>query len=83
MELSPNVNKKPCGYYFRSLDKGRNKAIGGRGISWWLFGCITGVSAHGCWRKLLEWGLQEADREGVECWIDSSPFGLGLHKKFG
>lgn len=31
----------------------------------------------------MEWGLQEADREGVECWIDSSPFGLGLYKKFG
>lgn len=31
--------------------------------------------------RLLDWGLEIADRERVECWIDASPAGLGLYKK--
>lgn len=33
--------------------------------------------------RMLQWGLEIADREGVECWIDASPMGLGLYKKLG
>jgi GNAT superfamily N-acetyltransferase len=36
----------------------------------------------GVGRKLLEWGMQEADREGVECWIDCSLIGSRLYKEF-
>lgn len=33
--------------------------------------------------KLLEWGVQGADDQGVKCWIEASPFGKGLYKKYG
>ena len=37
----------------------------------------------GIGRRLLEWGLEYADREALESWIDASPEGLELYKKLG
>ena len=37
----------------------------------------------GVGRKLLEWGLEKADREGLECWIEASPAGKPLYEKVG
>ena len=37
----------------------------------------------GVGNALLESGLREADKEGVDTWIDSSPQGSGLYKKLG
>jgi len=37
----------------------------------------------GVGKKLLQWGLAMADEQGVECWIDASPFGKGLYEKMG
>jgi len=38
---------------------------------------------NGVGRRLLEWGLEIADWEGVECWIDASAAGLALYRKLG
>jgi len=35
------------------------------------------------WLAFLEWGLEKADREEVEAWIEASPAGKGLHEKMG
>jgi GNAT superfamily N-acetyltransferase len=84
MELPPNTNKELSEYYFGSLDKVRNEAMKGkRHFLMAILAVLPEYQRIGVGGKLLEWGLQEADREGVECWIDSSPFGLGLYKKFG
>ncbi len=38
---------------------------------------------RGIGRRMLEWGLEQADQLGVRAWIDASPAGLGLYKKLG
>lgn len=84
MELPPNTNQELCEHYFGSLDKARNEAMAGKKHILMAILCVSPeYQRMGIGGKLLEWGLQQADREGVECWIDSSPFGLGLYKKFG
>jgi hypothetical protein len=35
------------------------------------------------WLAFLEWGLEKADREEVEAWIEASLAGKGLHEKMG
>jgi len=37
----------------------------------------------GVGRKLLEWGLDMADREGLEAFIEASPAGKPLYEKMG
>ena len=37
----------------------------------------------GVGRRLLGWGLEKADAEGWECWLDASKKGEGLYRKFG
>ena len=37
----------------------------------------------GVGHRLLQWGLEKADREGLECFIEASPEGKGLYEKFG
>lgn len=84
MELPPNTHKELYEFFFGSLDKARNEAM--KGKKHFLMAVLAVMPEYqrmGVGGKLLEWGLQEADREGVECWIDASPFGLGLYKKFG
>lgn len=34
-------------------------------------------------KRLLEWGLEKADREGLEWWIEASPAGKPLYEKLG
>lgn len=38
---------------------------------------------RGVGRRMLEWGVEVADGEGVECWLDASKAGLGLYKRLG
>lgn len=32
---------------------------------------------------LVKWGVDEADRLDLPCFLESSPYGVGLYKKFG
>ena len=34
-------------------------------------------------RRLLRWGIRQADREGVPCGLCASPVGLGLYEREG
>ena len=34
-------------------------------------------------RMLLDWGVDEADRLGLPCWLQSTPQGVGLYRKVG
>ena len=32
---------------------------------------------------LMRWGVEEADRRGLPCFLEASPHGKGLYTKFG
>jgi GNAT superfamily N-acetyltransferase len=38
---------------------------------------------RGVGKLLLESGLRRADELGLATWLDASPYGLGLYKKYG
>lgn len=44
---------------------------------------VPGVQRRGVGSALLREGLKEADRRGLPAFIEASPAGLGLYKKFG
>jgi len=46
-----------------------------------LLGVEPGFQRMGVGKRLLEWGLEKADREGLECWIEASPVGKPLYEK--
>lgn len=48
-----------------------------------LLTIMPGVQRRGIGSALLREGLQEADRRGLPAFIEASPAGLGLYKKFG
>lgn len=84
MEVSPHANKEFVDYFLGSFDTARNKAMAGKKHFLMTVLCVhPEYQRLGIGGKLLDWGLKEADKEGLECWIDSSPFGLGLYKKHG
>ena len=84
MEMPPNTNREFADYFFGGANRTRKVAMAGKRHFLMLVLCVNPeYQRMGVGGKLLEWGLAEADREGVECWIDASPFGLGLYKKHG
>lgn len=39
--------------------------------------------SRGCASAMLQYGVDEADRENIECYVDSSPQAWRLYEKFG
>lgn len=37
----------------------------------------------GAGSKLLDWGIKEAERHKLECWLQASPSGLSLYRMKG
>ncbi len=57
-----------------------------RGQAYLFMRLLVVLPSHqgrGIGRRMLEWGLEQADQLGVRAWIDASPAGLGLYKKLG
>jgi GNAT superfamily N-acetyltransferase len=82
--LPLNANKELCAFYFGGVNRAREEAMKQRShFKLVILAVLPEYQRMGVGSKLLGCGLQEADREGVECWIDSSPFGLGLYMRFG
>jgi hypothetical protein len=48
-----------------------------------LMGTIDENKRKGAASMLLQWGCDQADREGLECYVDASPDGLPLYERFG
>ena len=34
-------------------------------------------------KRLLEWGIREADKRGLECWVNASEGSVGFFERFG
>ena len=37
----------------------------------------------GVGKRLLGWGIEKADRKGLDCWVNASEVALGCFEKFG
>lgn len=73
-------------HYFGGLDAARNTEMVKRGKPYFNMAVLAVLpewQRMGVGRRLLQWGLRQADERGVECWIDASPFGKGLYEKMG
>ncbi|KAE9364463.1 hypothetical protein N431DRAFT_489024 [Stipitochalara longipes BDJ] len=88
--FASDANLELLDWFFGSLDEKRNAFMDQReGVKerGYLYMAILGVDPKfqrmGVGKKLLEWGLEKADREGIECWIEASPAGKPLYEKFG
>jgi GNAT superfamily N-acetyltransferase len=83
-EHGPDANGEMVKWYFEQLDDRRNKGMHGKKH---VLMAILAVSPHyqrcGIGARLLEWGLQRCDKEGLECWIDATDKGKGLYLKHG
>jgi ribosomal protein S18 acetylase RimI-like enzyme len=81
-----NANVELLNWFFGSLDEKRNAFMVPRGKGY-LYMALLAVDPKcqrmGVGRKLLEWGLEKADGEGLECWIEASPAGKPLYEKVG
>lgn len=73
-------------WFFASLDEKRNRVMVERGRGY-VYMAILAMGPEwqrmGVGKRLLEWGLEKADREEVEAWIEASPAGKGLYEKMG
>jgi GNAT superfamily N-acetyltransferase len=88
--FAEDANTELLGWFFGQLDEKRNafmdqrERVKERG---YLYMAILAVDPKfqrmGVGRKLLEWGLEKADKEGLECWIEASPAGKPLYEKVG
>lgn len=38
---------------------------------------------RGIGKMMMQWGADQADRDGVESYVDGSPLGRGLYQQFG
>jgi ribosomal protein S18 acetylase RimI-like enzyme len=47
------------------------------------------IGTHPSYRRkgvasmLMDWGVQQADRDGLRCFVDASDQGVPLYKKYG
>ncbi|KAL1986721.1 hypothetical protein VTN96DRAFT_5926 [Rasamsonia emersonii] len=48
-----------------------------------LLGTVQDYQDKGAASLLINWGLQRADEERVECYIDSSPQAISIYERFG
>ena len=80
-----DANVPLCEYFFGALDNAReNYFHDDRPYCFMGILCaLPTYQGRGIGSKLLKQGLDVADEKGLECWINASPVGLGLYKKFG
>lgn len=80
----PGANLALKEHFKKALYKPRNSHMRGKAYFFMRFlAVLPDYQRQGVGKKMLEWGLKQADELGVECWIDATPAGLGLYKKFG
>ena len=81
----PPGSNIPLGEHFmEALYKSRNTHM--RGKAYFFMHILAVLPKHqrkGIGKKMLEWGLKQADELEVECWIDATAAGLGLYKQYG
>ncbi|KAJ9138985.1 Acyl-CoA N-acyltransferase [Coniochaeta hoffmannii] len=70
--------------FFGDLHTKHGEIMGGR--EHWFLELIATKKAYqrkGLGARLVQWGVDEAGRDGWECYLDSTPQGKRLYQKFG
>ena len=84
VELPPTANIALYNRFFGDLNAVRVKWLGGkRHILMAILAVDPEYQRMGVGHELLRWGLDLADEEQVETWIDASAAGHPLYKQFG
>ncbi|KAL9084526.1 MAG: hypothetical protein Q9165_008029 [Trypethelium subeluteriae] len=83
-EWAPGANAAMKRVLFGSFLRNRDEVVGGR-PHWALFVLVTRPEwqGRGAGGMLVRWGVERADEEGWECYLEASPKGRGLYEKFG
>jgi GNAT superfamily N-acetyltransferase len=70
--------------FFAELHDKHHEIMGGRG-HWYLELIATkkGYQRRGLGAQLVRWGMEKADEEGWDCYLDSTPEGKPLYRKLG
>lgn len=70
--------------FFTMLEKKHREHMGSR-PHWYLELLAVRKSHHGqgLGKRLLSWGLERADKDGVEAYLQASPAGAPLYRKYG
>jgi GNAT superfamily N-acetyltransferase len=80
----PEGNPELRKHFFGELNRKRIEVMAGKKhFLMMILAVDPEFQRKGIGKKLLEWGLEKADAEGVQCWIDASPAGKGLYEKMG
>ncbi len=84
LDFAPGANLELSKLFFGELDQKRNREMKGR--KHFLMGILVvdpDYQRMGVGKKLLDWGLSQADRDGIPVWIDATPKGKGLYEQVG
>ena len=82
---SPGANVELLEFFFGSMAEKRESHMQGVKKYWYMSVLATEPKHHrrGIASKLLKWGLDQADAEGLPVWIDATPKGLPLYIRHG
>ncbi|EAQ86282.1 hypothetical protein CHGG_07535 [Chaetomium globosum CBS 148.51] len=77
-------DKELAKVYFGAQAKQHERFMGGR-AHWYLELISTkpDIKGMGIGRKLVQWGVEKVDGDGVEAYLEASPQGRGLFERFG
>lgn len=85
-DLGPGLNRKLYDAYFGEMRRRREKIYRDKNEDY-VYMCVLvtdpAAQRRGVGKKLLQAGLKEVDKAGLECFINASPEGKGLYSKFG
>ena len=84
IEWPPGANLALGEHFLDALYRPRDFHMRGKAYFFMHILCVLPeYQRKGIGKRMLEWGLKQADELGVECWIDATPAGLGLYKQYG
>lgn len=78
------LDMEVMGAFFEGMEVNHSAMMGSR-PHWFLqlLGTETGYQRMGIGGMFVRWGVERADEEGLECYVDASEFGAPLYKRFG
>ncbi|KAJ5555760.1 hypothetical protein N7535_008193 [Penicillium sp. DV-2018c] len=81
---APSCDKELCDRFFSEMEVQHRKLLGGRRHYYLdMLGVHPSQKGRGLGSKLLRWGLERADAEGLEVYLSASPEGRPMYEKYG